>query len=146
MINMLEILSHYLFQIINRIKVKINLIFTLVILVVIGIFSLNLFLNSQVQIIEKVFLGISIILTAITSPLLFLKIINNYPNLTIKNGNIYYSNLFQHSVFIKSQTNIYLERKYNIDFLVFSDGSQKVYVLVSEINEEFYKELIGVKN
>jgi len=112
----------------------------------IGIFALNLFLNSQIDIVEKVFLGLSIIVSAIISPLLFLKIINNYPNLTIKNGSIYYNNLFQSSIFIKSQTNIYLERKYNIDFLVFADRNQKVYVLVSEINEEFYHELIGVKH
>jgi|GEM_PF-4109987 len=144
--NKLEILYHYLMHIGNRIKTKVNLILTLAILMAIGIFALNLFLNSQIDIVEKVFLGLSIIVSAIISPLLFLKIINNYPNLTIKNGSIYYNNLFQSSIFIKSQTNIYLERKYNIDFLVFADRNQKVYVLVSEINEEFYHELIGVKH
>lgn len=144
--NKLEIIYKYLLHVTDIIKSKLNLIFTLLIVVVIGVFALNLFLNSQINILEKVFLGLSIIVSSIASPLLFLKIINNYPYLSIKNGNIYYNNLFQSTTFIKSQTNIYLERKYNIDFLVFADKNQKVYVLVSEINEKFYQELIGVKN
>lgn len=82
----------------------------------------------------------------LTLPIVFIKLIRNYPLLLVENQFIYYKNIFQSYRFDLTLTKIYLERKYLLDFLVITDNNKTIHININEIDEDFYNKLLTVKN
>ena len=125
---------------------KINQIIIFVVLFVVGVLSINQIYYNKLDLIDSFVLYTSLIFSATTLPIIFLKLVSNLPKIEVQNGIIEYKNIFQNYKFIIKQSQVYFEKKYLIDFLVIKDNSKSVYILTSELNEDFYQKLFGVKN
>ncbi len=125
---------------------KTNQIIMFVALFCVGVLSITQIYYNKLDFIDSFFLFISLIFSAATLPIIFMKITFNLPKIEINNGMIEYKNVFQSYKFIVKESQIYFEKKYLLDFLVIRDNCKSVYILTSELNEDFYQKLFGVKN
>lgn len=125
---------------------KVNEFMVLIILFTIANIAFIQLYFGQYDFIEGGVLILSLLFCLFTLPIVFIKLIRNYPILLVENQFVYYKNIFQSYKFDLNNTKIYLERKYLLDFLVITDYSKTIHININEIDEDFYNKLLTVKN
>lgn len=125
---------------------KVNEFMVLIILFTIANIAFIQLYFGQYDFIEGGVLILSLLFCLFTLPIVFIKLIRNYPILLVENQFVYYKNIFQSYKFDLNITKIYLERKYLLDFLVITDYSKTIHININEIDEDFYNKLLTVKN
>lgn len=125
---------------------KLNSILAFVVLFIIGFMAANQLYYNKPDVVDALVLIPTLLFVLIALPFVFFKVTKNYPNISIHNGTIYYNNFFQKHEFNASNSKIYLERKFMLDFLVITDYKKTTYINIHDIDEDFYNKLLAVTN